>query len=64
MTRDPDTMPPGKTAIEALRLMTVCLAPIQGSVAVTDRMALQRRPEHLGRFRQAFSIDAGTIGAD
>lgn len=29
------------------RCPTVCLAPTQGSVAATDRMALQRRAEHL-----------------
>jgi hypothetical protein len=34
------------------RCPTVCLAPTQGSVGVTDQMTLQRRAEHLEELRQ------------
>ena len=40
------------------RCPTVCLAPTQGSVAVADRMALQRRAEQLEELRQARIHDA------
>jgi len=38
---------------------TVCLAPTQGSVAATDRLALQRRAEQLEELRQEKLRDAG-----
>ena len=34
------------------RCPTVCLAPTQGSVTVTDRLALQRRARRLEELRQ------------
>jgi hypothetical protein len=40
------------------RCPTVCLAPTQGSVAATDRLALQRRAEQLERLRQEKLRDA------